>query len=133
MYSTSLPPAIAEACVRAIDIVDTHSHPLRKKLWKNRERLHRGLESLGFDTLGSETPIIPVLIGGVQDTLKVAQHLFREKIFAPAIRPPTVPEGMCRTRFSVTAAHTEEEIDYVLEVLKKYRKGFKGSRSRGFK
>jgi 7-keto-8-aminopelargonate synthetase-like enzyme len=80
MYSTSLPPAIAEACVRAIDIVDTHSLHLRKKLWKNRERLYRGFESLGFDTLGSETP---------------------------------VPEGMCRTRFSVTAAHTEEEIDYV--------------------
>jgi 7-keto-8-aminopelargonate synthetase-like enzyme len=121
MYSTSLPPAIAEACVRAIDIVDTHSLHLRKKLWKNRERLYRGFESLGFDTLGSETPIIPVLIGDVQNTLRVAQLLFREKVFAPAIRPPTVPEGMCRTRFSVTAAHTEEEIDYVLEKLGKLK------------
>jgi 8-amino-7-oxononanoate synthase len=130
MYSTSLPPAIAEACVKAIDIVDTHSHPLRKKLWSNRERFHRGLEYLGFDTLGSETPIIPVLIGNVRSALKAGQYLFRKKIFAPAIRPPTVPEGTCRIRFSVTAAHTEEEIDYVLEVLKKYRKGYKGSKSR---
>ncbi|UCF87598.1 MAG: 8-amino-7-oxononanoate synthase [Nitrospiraceae bacterium] len=128
MYSTSLPPSIAEAGLRAIDIVATHSDPLRKKLWKNRKRLHQGLETLGFDTLGSETPMIPVLIGSIQDTQKIAQLLFRKKIFAPAIRPPTVPEGTCRLRFSVTAAHTEEEIDYVLEILKRYGKGFKESR-----
>jgi 8-amino-7-oxononanoate synthase len=119
IYSTSLPPAVAEAGIKAIDILDSRSVKLRKRLWKNRERLHEGLQELGFDTLGSETPIIPVLIGGVDSTLKTGEYLFRNKIFAPAIRPPTVPEGKCRIRVTVTAGHTDKDIDQVLEVMKR--------------
>ena len=119
IYSTSLPPAVAEAGIKAIDILDSRSIKLRKRLWKNRQRLHEGLQDLGFDTLGSETPIIPVLIGGIDSTLKTGEYLFRNKIFAPAIRPPTVPDGKCRIRFTVTAGHTDKDIDQVLEVMKK--------------
>jgi 8-amino-7-oxononanoate synthase len=119
VYSTSLPPAIAEACTKAIDIVESGSGERRKRLWRNRKRLYNGLQSLGYDTLNSETPIIPVLTGDVNRALKISEHLYRERIFVPAIRPPTVPEGKCRIRFSVTAAHTSEDIDRVLESLKK--------------
>jgi 8-amino-7-oxononanoate synthase len=118
IYSTSLPPAIAEACIKAIEIVDSGSQNLRKKLWKNRQRLYQGLKNLGYDTLNSETPIIPLLAGDVKKALKIGDYLRRERIFAPAIRPPTVPEGKCRIRFSVTAAHTDEDIDLVLEKLR---------------
>ncbi|MEF9427568.1 MAG: aminotransferase class I/II-fold pyridoxal phosphate-dependent enzyme [Candidatus Mariimomonas ferrooxydans] len=121
IYSTSLPPALAEACIRAIDIVDSGSLNLRKRLWKNRQRLYLGIRNLGYDTLDSETPIIPLFVGGTKTALKIGSYLYREKIFAPAIRPPAVPEGKCRIRFSVTAAHTNEDIDSVLESLKKYR------------
>ncbi len=121
IYSTSLPPALAEACIRAVDIVDSGSPGLRKRLWKNRQRLYQGIRNLGYDTLDSETPIIPVFVGGTKKALKIGSYLYRKKIFAPAIRPPTVPEGKCRIRFSVTAAHTDEDIDSVLESLKKYR------------
>lgn len=119
VYSTSLPPAIAEACTKAIDIVESGSGGRRKKLWRNRNRLYNGLQSLGYDTLNSETPIIPVLTGDVKRALNISEHLYRKKIFVPAIRPPTVPEGKCRIRFSVTAVHKNEDIDRVLEVLKK--------------
>ncbi len=118
IYSTSLPPSIAEACIKSIDIVETRSDGLRKKLWKNRQRLFEGMKSIGYDTLESETPIIPLFTGDVQNTLKVGKYLFKQKIFALAIRPPTVPHGKCRIRFSVTAAHTDEDIDYTLEKLK---------------
>ena len=122
IYSTSLPPAVAEAGVKAVDILDSGSIRLRKRLWKNRQRLFNGLQELGFDTLASETPIIPVLIGDINNTLKIGKYLYKNKIFAPAIRPPTVPEGKCRIRFSVSAGHTDEDIDTVLEVMKKAKR-----------
>ena len=121
MYSTSLPPATAEACVMALHIIESGSGERRKKLWRNRQRLCKGLQDLGYDTLRSETPIIPVLAGDIKKALKISGHLYRERIFAPAIRPPTVPEGKCRIRFSVTSAHTNEDIDRLLEALWKTR------------
>lgn len=121
IYSTSLPPVIAEACIKAIDIVETGSKDIRKRLWNNRQRLYHGLRGLGYDTLGSETPIIPLLIGDVEGATGLAGHLRSKRIFAPAIRPPTVPEGRCRIRFSVTAAHSDEDIDLVLDSLEKWQ------------
>ncbi len=119
IYSTSLPPVVAEACIKAVNIVDSKSHNLRRKLWKNRQRLYGGLKDIGYDTLGSETPIIPILAGDVERAIKIGRHLYKNKIYAPAIRPPTVPEGRCRIRFSVSAGHTDEDIDLVLESLRK--------------
>jgi len=121
IYSTSLPPAVAEAGIKAIDIVDFKSVNLRKNLWHNRQRLSDGLENLGYDTFDSETPIIPILAGNAENALKLSRYLYKNKIFAPAIRPPTVPEKKCRIRFSVTALHTDEDIDRVLEVVKKFK------------
>ncbi len=117
IFSTSLPPALCEAGIKAIDIIDHRSKGLRKKLWKNRARLFDGLNELGFDTLDSETPIIPVMAGSADNALKLAKMLYRKKIFVPAIRPPTVAEGKCKLRFSVTAGHSNEDIDHVLEIL----------------
>lgn len=123
IYSTSLPPAVAEAGRKAIDIVDFKSDNLRKRLWENRERLYKGLKDSGYDTMGSETPIIPMLIGDLKKTLRLSTYLYKNKIFAPAIRPPTVPEWGCRIRFSITSSHTDEDIEFLLEKLKRFRKG----------
>lgn len=121
IYSTSLPPAVAAACVKAIDIVEHESGGRRSALWKKRQRLFEGLKKLGYDTLNSETQIIPALIGDTENTLRIAGYLFRKKIFAPAIRPPTVPDGKCRIRFSVTAAHKYDDINHLLESLNKIK------------
>ncbi len=121
IYSTSLPPAVAEASLKAVSIIDRRSAALRKRLWRNRNMLFDGLNKIGFDTSGSETPIIPVMVGDASTALKIAGHLYDNNIFAPAIRPPTVPENNCRIRFSVTAAHTKEDIEALLKSLKKYR------------
>lgn len=119
IYSTSLPPSLIEACIKALKIINSDSHGLRERLWRNRQRLYKGLINLGYDTMGSETQIIPVLTGSVKDTTRLSRYLYKNGIFAPAIRPPTVPEGKCRIRFSVTTAHINEDIDMLLEVLKK--------------
>jgi 8-amino-7-oxononanoate synthase len=119
MYSTALPPAVASASAMALHIIATSSLRLRKRLLSNRVRLLNGLSELGFDTLQSETPIIPILTCNAKDTLSLGKYLYRNNIYAPAIRPPTVKENRCRIRFSVTAGHTADDIDRVLDCLKK--------------
>ncbi len=121
IYSTALPPVVASASAMALHIISTSSSRLRKRLWANRDRLFNGLTELGFDTLQSETPIIPILTGNVKDTLRLGKYLHRKHIYAPAIRPPTVQENRCRIRFSVTAGHTSDDVDQVIDVLKKYK------------
>ncbi len=121
IYSTSLPPAVAAAGIASIDILDNRSVRMRQRLWRNRDHFIRGLRDLGYDTMNSETPIIPILAGDVKSAMKLGRHLERNNIFAPAIRPPTVPEGKCRIRFSITAGHTREDIDMALYSLEKYR------------
>jgi 7-keto-8-aminopelargonate synthetase-like enzyme len=67
--------------------------------------------------MGSETPIIPVKTGNLRNTMRVANYLREKGIFAPAIRPPTVKEA--RIRISITAKHTDEDIERLIDVLKK--------------
>jgi 7-keto-8-aminopelargonate synthetase-like enzyme len=105
----------------ALHIISTSSSRLRKRLWGNRDRLFNGLAELGFDTLQSETPIIPILTGNVKDTLLLSNYLLKNNVYAPAIRPPTVTEDRCRIRFSVTAGHSLDDIDQVIDILKKYK------------
>jgi 8-amino-7-oxononanoate synthase len=116
IFTTALPSSLAAASLRALDLVDEEPWR-RERLWKNRERLVAGLRAQGFDTMGSETPIIPVRFGGVAEANHAAAWLLEQGIYAPAIRPPTVPPGECRIRLSVTAAHTEADLDAVLEAF----------------
>ncbi len=119
IYSTSLPPAVVEAGIKAVEIIESGSARLRKKLWKNTNRLNDGLTNLGYDTLGSETPIVPILAGDVSTAMKIGRYLYENGVYAPAIRPPTVQEGKCRIRFTVTAGHNDEDIDFALGLMKR--------------
>lgn len=121
IFSTSLPPAIAEAAITAIDIVASDSGDLRARLLNNSDRLRKGLEGIGFKLLGSETPIIPILTGEIKDTLEISAELYKNKILALPVRPPTVPEGRCRIRFSVTAGHDEGDIVNLIKILGEIR------------
>lgn len=118
IYTTSLPSSIAAASIEAIKIIE-EDESLIKRLWDNRKIFIDGLNSLGVNTFGSETPIIPIFIGDTYKASKMAQLLFEQGIFAPAIRPPTVPEGGSRIRITVMATHTKDDIE---EALKAFRK-----------
>jgi 7-keto-8-aminopelargonate synthetase-like enzyme len=116
LFSTSLPPAVCAASIAAIGLVD--SEPWRRdRLWENRTRFVIGLHSLGISTGDSETPIIPVIIGEAERALAAAQRIFDEGVFAPAIRPPTVPEDSARIRATVMATHSDEDIDEAVRVF----------------
>jgi len=115
IYSTALPACAIAGSIAAMELIE-NDPSLIEKLWKNRSVAVDAIRNTGFDIRGSETPIIPVLTGTVEDTLQISRHLFEKGIFAPGIRPPTVKEP--RIRISITASHTDEDIGRLVEVLK---------------
>ena len=115
IYSTALPSCIVAASIAALELIEKDSE-LIKRLWLNRTNIAECIKDIGYDIMGSETPIIPLKTGTVEDTLRISRHLFEKGIFAPAIRPPTVTEP--RIRITVTAAHTDEDIGRLISALK---------------
>jgi 8-amino-7-oxononanoate synthase len=86
--------------------------------------MRKGLRSLGFNTLESETQIMPVMIGSPSDTVNMAKELFDKGLFIQAIRPPTVPESSSRLRLTVMATHKKCDLKKALSVLEKTGKKF---------
>ncbi len=121
IYTTAPAPSASAAALEAVRLIETQPS-LRKKYWENIFFIRNGLKELGFDLMNSEGPIVPLLIGDTNKTLKMKSFLRQQKIFAPAIRPPTVPKNMDRVRLSVTAEHTKDDLKYLLDVLKKARR-----------
>jgi 8-amino-7-oxononanoate synthase len=115
VYSTALPACVIAGSMAALELIE-NDPAFIKKLWENRDRVVAAIRDTGFDIRGSETPIIPIMTGTVEETLSISRHLFEKGIFAPGIRPPTVKEP--RIRITVTAAHTEEDIARLTEALK---------------
>ncbi len=102
----------------AIDLVEDEPE-LRQALWKKTWYLKKGLDSLGFDTMGSETPIIPVFIGDTGKTMEFSRRLLEEGVFVSGIRPPTVPEGKSRLRATVMANHSHDDLDMAIDAFSK--------------
>lgn len=117
IYSTALPPAVIAASIAALKIIRTQPS-LRETLHKNAQYLKDGLRGLGFDILNTQTQIIPVFVGTVESAIAFSKKLYKEGIFAPAIRPPTVSKNRCRLRLSVMSTHKKEHLDRVLEAFK---------------
>jgi glycine C-acetyltransferase len=118
LFSTSHPPAVAAACIAAIDVLETEPQ-LIEKLWENARHFKAGLQRLGFDTGNSETPITPVIVGGGALAHRFSDRLFDEGVFAMGIGFPTVPEEKSRIRTIVTAEHSREELEICLAAFEK--------------
>jgi glycine C-acetyltransferase len=121
IYSTALPSSVCAASLAAIDVLEQEPER-RERLWNNRNQFENGLRSIGISTGASETPIIPVIIGDSGRALKVAEKLFEYGIYATAIRPPTVPADAARIRATVSAAHTDVDIDSALGIFSRLKK-----------
>lgn len=118
IFSTSLPPSVLASAIAAIDLVEDEPE-LRQALWEKTWYLKNGLDSLGFDTMGSETPIIPVFIGDTGKTMEFSRRLLEEGVFVSGIRPPTVPEGKSRLRATVMATHSYDDLDMAIDAFSK--------------
>ncbi len=119
LFSTSSPPLIAAAAIASLEVLEKDSGIL-KGLWDNVKYFKDGLNALGFDTLGSETPITPILAGRDEAALKMSRSLFEEGVMAPAIVYPAVSKEKSRIRTIVTAVHTRKDLSLVLDILKKH-------------
>ncbi len=119
IFSTALPPSVVVAAETSIRIIINQPQRV-EKLWKNRELLVMGLQSLGIDTSPSETPIIPIKVKENEEAINLSIFLRERGIYAPAIRPPTVPTP--RIRVTVVSGHTEEHIQRLLDTLKEAKK-----------
>lgn len=115
-YTTAPNPGSAAAAAAALQIMEQEPER-RLRLWENRAHLAEGLLRLGFDLAASQSPILPIIVGDPDRAMTMAQSLFAHGVYAPAIRPPTVPPATSRIRLTITAEHTPEQIDRALVIL----------------
>jgi glycine C-acetyltransferase len=116
LFSTSHPPAVAAACIAAIDVLEQEPQIIGR-LWENTRFFKAGLQALGFNTGLSESPITPVIVGEGSRAMKLSDRLFDEGVFAQGIAFPTVARDKARVRTIVTATHTRDELQFALDVF----------------
>ncbi|MGE0449712.1 MAG: glycine C-acetyltransferase [Vicinamibacterales bacterium] len=118
LFSTSHPPAVAAACIAALDVL-IEEPELIDRLWDNTRFFKAGLRELGFDTGASESPITPVIVGDAARAMRLSDRLFAEGVFAQGIGYPTVARDKARVRTIVTATHTRDELQFALDAFRK--------------
>ena len=121
VFTTALPPPIAAAASAALGLV--RDEPWRReRLRDNARRLRRALMTLGYSVPGGdEAHILPVMIGGADETMRLSDALLEHGVFAHGIRPPTVPPGTSRIRATVMATHSHADIDDAAAAFRKAR------------
>ena len=119
-YTTALPPHVAATSLAAVQIIAEQA-TLRSRLFDNLQRFKTTLlqraPTVAAKLLPSDTPIQPVVIGDERATLAASALLREQGVLVLAIRPPTVPDGSSRLRFTITAAHATASIDRLVDVL----------------
>ncbi len=118
LFSNAVTAADTAACIAAIDLL-SESTELVDRLWANTDYFKTAMKELGFDVGQSVTPITPVMLGDVKLAKRFSRRLFEEGVFAMALGYPTVPKGLARIRVMLSAALTQEDLDFGLEKFAK--------------
>ena len=119
---TASPSPSCIASVRSV-LKTIAKHPeLRQKLWSNSHRLYSGLEKLGYELGSHISPVVPVIIGHKDDGLRIWRELIGLGVYVNLILPPAAPAGITLLRCSVNAAHTDEQIDDIIQAFAKLKK-----------
>jgi 8-amino-7-oxononanoate synthase len=120
IYTTALPPAVAAATRESLRVMS--DEPWRRiRVLEHAARFRAGLADLGLQSLPSRTPIQPMLVGEEANAVAASNALFELGFWVPAIRPPTVPVGTSRLRFTFSAAHTSAQVEQLLAALQALR------------
>lgn len=115
IYTTASPPLVAHGLLKSLELMAQPHH--RQQLYNNIQYWQKNLQLKKWQLMPSSTAIQPIVIGSNADALKVAQLLDHQNIWVPAIRPPTVAEGTARLRVTLSATHTESQINQLIEAL----------------
>ncbi len=121
LFSTAHPPAVVGALSAALDLVQSDPS-FMERLWDNTRFFKAELTRLGFDLMGSQTPITPVRFGETETAFKASRMLFQKGIFAVGLGFPTVPKGQARIRNIVTAEHTRTDLEQAISAYEEVGK-----------
>jgi 8-amino-7-oxononanoate synthase len=116
IFSTGLPPAAAAAAMAALELLQEQPRRV-ERLADNAATLRDELAREGFDVSGSETQIVPLIVGEAELALRICEAALEQGVFAQAIRPPTVADGTSRLRLAVMASHTRSELREAARIL----------------
>jgi glycine C-acetyltransferase len=121
VYSNPITVSECEAAIQAINILDSdEGRKIIKHLSKMTDRFESGLKKAGYETIEGAHPVVPLMVRDTKKTKAIVEYLAEKGILATGLSYPVVPQGDEEIRFQVCADHTEQDIDYVLDVLKKY-------------
>lgn len=116
VFTTALPALAAAGAMAAIRMIEKEPERI-ERVRETAATLRRRLAAQGWDLMESSAHILPIRIGPTERTMDISQALLKEGVYVQGIRPPTVPEGTCRLRLTVSAGHTEAHIDRLLVVM----------------
>jgi 8-amino-7-oxononanoate synthase len=128
IFSAAPPPASVAAALATVEIMEREPER-RTKLWENARFFSEGLRSLGLDTAGSQTPVVPVVVGKDDAALAMVQRLHDEGVFVNCVLSPATPPGRALIRTSLMATHTREQLTRALEAIEKVAKELRLVRS----
>ncbi len=117
IYTTALPAPVAAVSKQALVLLHDEGSARRQALQQRIDQFKQGTEDLSFSLLPSNSPIQPMVIGNENATLAASHYLYEQGFYVTAIRPPTVPKGTARLRFTLSAEHTESHIEHLLATL----------------
>lgn len=123
MFSASLPPASVATVLECVKVIQEEP-TLVDRLWRNARKMKAGFEALGFDTMGSQTPVIPVLIGDDLKAFMFVKRLYELGVFATPVVSPAVPKGYALIRTSYMSTHEDKDLDFVLDVFSQVGREF---------
>ena len=118
IFSAAIPPSVAATVLACLDVIE-QDHSLHTRLWENVRFMNHGLAELGLLHGESQTPILPIHIGDEQKAMKVTHYLMDQGVFATPILAPAVAPGEAVIRTSYMASHQREDLEQVLEVLRR--------------
>jgi 8-amino-7-oxononanoate synthase len=121
IFSAAPPPASVAAALATVEIMEREPER-RTKLWENARFFSDGLRSLGLDTAGSQTPVVPVVVGEDDAALAMVQRLHEEGVFVNCVLSPATPPGRALIRTSLMATHTRDQLTRALEAIEKVAK-----------
>ena len=116
IYTTAMPPALAVATCASLDVIE-RDDDRRAHVLGLVSRFRREASAMGYALMDSRTPIQPIMVGDNWSALALSRALEARGLLVSAIRPPTVPEGEARLRVTFSAAHTEADLDRLLQGL----------------
>jgi len=121
LFSNALPPAIVSATLKALEIVESDS-ARRERIVKNTEYFRSEMKSLGYNVIGDEHPITPVMLGDAKLAQEMSKKLLAKGLYAIGFFYPVVPQGQARIRLQITSEHKQEELDKAVTIFEEVGK-----------